>query len=322
MSAYFQQFGKYTDRLPPTLLQLVELAEELKTRDKPLELSMHVDDNGYHYASTPLDVISFGSNGCDGIHYGFLTDFGTVEHLEEAYIVCVSPMDFGDEVRIVARNLTQFLSLLLWDDGLLCNRFESAAAYEQYKLDCAAQGPTDYGDLVQYEAEQQEIRALVQARWGIGPLDNPFHYIEEVNRQRTKEVALLTSDGLGVVPISKGVTAALVNLETTFEHTHIAYVWLDDADVIELEDVKKYFAVASLESKLAFIRDAQSKGVFDDSDRSLLDYVTESLCLWGMEDEAAHLQLSFPAQPECTVQVLETGMVLVWGDGDTEHDKA
>jgi hypothetical protein len=59
-----------------------------------------------------LDVISFARPGMDGIHYGFLTDFGSIDDLENASIVRVSPMDFDDPVKIVARNIHDSLRIL------------------------------------------------------------------------------------------------------------------------------------------------------------------------------------------------------------------
>lgn len=67
-------------------------------------------DNGCYYSS-PADSIVFANTGMDGIHYSFLTDFGIHTNLEQAPIICVSPMDFDNCVRIVARNLYEFFEL-------------------------------------------------------------------------------------------------------------------------------------------------------------------------------------------------------------------
>lgn len=103
-------YGKYS--IPKTLLQLIDLQADLAKKG----LLPYGDLIGYYfslddirYLDTPLDLLSFARPGADGIHYGFLTDFGLVEDLEEAYIVRVSPMDFDDPVKIVSRNLRDFL---------------------------------------------------------------------------------------------------------------------------------------------------------------------------------------------------------------------
>lgn len=62
---------------------------------------------------SPYDVIPFANIGCDGIHYGFITDFGMVSDLENAFIACISPMDdFDAHIKIVARNIREFVSLV------------------------------------------------------------------------------------------------------------------------------------------------------------------------------------------------------------------
>jgi hypothetical protein len=65
---------------------------------------MRLEKSNFRYFITPPDLITFISTGGDGIHFGFLTDFGQVEDLEEAYIVCVSPTN-DPPLKIVARNL-------------------------------------------------------------------------------------------------------------------------------------------------------------------------------------------------------------------------
>ncbi|WP_423408240.1 hypothetical protein AABM38_21745 [Heyndrickxia sp. MSNUG] len=92
-------YGKYS--VSEDLQQLFDLQADLAKKD----LLPYGDLLGYYfslddirYLNTPLDLLSFARPGGDGIHYGFLTDFGLVKALEEAYIVRVSPMDIDDSV--------------------------------------------------------------------------------------------------------------------------------------------------------------------------------------------------------------------------------
>ncbi len=107
-----------------SLYKIIELQKHLH-KDGLLD---HGDLLGYYfshegldsrYLNTPLDVISFATPGSDGIHYGFLTDFGQVEDLEKAYIVRVSPMDFDEPVKIIARNIDDFMRILCFSPIVL-----------------------------------------------------------------------------------------------------------------------------------------------------------------------------------------------------------
>src|SRR4051812_6794650 len=92
-------YGKYS--IPKSLDKLITLEKQLN-HEGVLNygglLGYYFSYEGIdsRYLNTPLDLISFARPGVDGIHYGFLTDFGQVKNLETAYIVRVSPMDFDD----------------------------------------------------------------------------------------------------------------------------------------------------------------------------------------------------------------------------------
>ena len=109
-------YGRYD--VPENLRRLVELnewlyKEQLLPYGDLLGLYFSLDAKSMRYHNTPLDVIPFARTGADGVHFGFLTDFGQVTTLEEAYIVRVAPMDFDAPVKMVARNFEQFVALLL-----------------------------------------------------------------------------------------------------------------------------------------------------------------------------------------------------------------
>lgn len=86
-------FGKYY--LPPTLRRLIDLQKVLDDPEQfYIGLNFYLSLENFRYFNTPSDVVVFGNIGVDGVHYGFLTDYGTVTDLEAAPIVCVCPMDF------------------------------------------------------------------------------------------------------------------------------------------------------------------------------------------------------------------------------------
>ena len=79
-------FGKYD--IPPTLQILIDLEKELGKGEHFFEgLHFYLSLTNFRYFNTPSDVIVFGNNGADGIHYGFLTDYGSAVDLEETPIV-------------------------------------------------------------------------------------------------------------------------------------------------------------------------------------------------------------------------------------------
>jgi len=83
-------YGKYP--VPTLLQQVISFQQQLSEQG----LLPYGDLLGYYFAvetvesrylNTPLDVIPFARPGVDGIHIGFLTDFGQVPDLLDAYIV-------------------------------------------------------------------------------------------------------------------------------------------------------------------------------------------------------------------------------------------
>lgn len=121
-------FGKYD--VPPTLQRLIDLQNILGDPEQfYLGLNFYLSLEDFRYFNTPSDVVVFGNIGVDGIHYGFLTDYGSLTDLEVAPVVCVSPMDFERPTRIVAKNLCEFLRVNLTDGELFYNQFDSEENY-------------------------------------------------------------------------------------------------------------------------------------------------------------------------------------------------
>ena len=63
----------------------------------------------FRYNITPLDIVHFAYTGGNGIHFGFLTDFGLVNSLDDAPIVIIAPT-YDPPIRLVAKNLLDFLT--------------------------------------------------------------------------------------------------------------------------------------------------------------------------------------------------------------------
>lgn len=114
------------------------------------------------YFCTPKDAEILGWAGVDGIHYCTIPPFGEM-------IFSVNPMDLGDYVHPIARNLVDMLRLLLscGDMGVLeqCYAWDE----EQFKAflqDCPI------------TKEQQSVLEDVRVKLNLAPMEDAFGYIK------------------------------------------------------------------------------------------------------------------------------------------------
>jgi hypothetical protein len=228
-----RQYGKY--ELPPTIQRLYELKEELGSA-MDLEIGLLMQKYDMRYPCTPPDFIPFASPGVDGIHYCFVTDFGTVTDLEDAYIAVVSPMDFGSEIWLVASNIKDFLRILCTDKSILYN---SIAPFDTHKIG--------------QEGRQELTPALQRLKESFTLTEIPdlAEYIESLRKQRDQLIGMQTLDTIGIVPL-----AGRTHQE---EAQPLSINWDDEQEMGAL------LKAASSEAKLAFIRDAQhEKRIYND----------------------------------------------------------
>jgi len=288
------QYGKYA--LPPTLQQLLQISNELEDSQVFYSgLGFYVTVEPFRYFNTPCDVIVFGNTGMDGIHYGFLTDYGQVESLEEATIVCVSPMDFDSPVRIAAANIRDFLSIDPADSALFFNNFRSESHYVDTKRgweEEAANSP--YQQSAEKLQEQAKVRSLVRERLSLTTISQPYAYIQDVIQQRKERITIPTQDGLGVIeslghqgnsatknqlPVDSGIS--FVRSDAT-----IMYVHKDEA--LDLEVLAHYLQASPRPVQLALIRDIQMNFVLEEW-ADLQKLVTSRLQALGQSDEVRRI---------------------------------
>jgi hypothetical protein len=266
-------YGKYP--VPKTLLQVIDLQAEL-AKEGLLRygdlLGYYFSLDDFRYLNTPLDLLSFASTGGDGIHYGFLTDFGLVEDLEEAYIVRVSPMDFDDPIKIVARNLRDFLRMMYCAPASL--DLLDINSTEEY---CKEMGREDSIIIGEYQSPQ--VRMIFMETFQLEPLQDIYSYLTTVKNERSKQTVLRTNDGLGVV-----------NNISSHALTHMT-LKLNRNLTLTLNEVYTFFEAASPESKLGLLRDAQSYGLIFDNEE-VKEYLREQLLLLGIVDEAERIMFS------------------------------
>lgn len=267
-------YGKYG--IPKTLVEIINLQNQLKSEGLlPFGdlggLYFSYDEIDTRYLNTPLDVISFARTGSDGVHFGFLTDFGQVNDLEDAYIVRVSPMDSDAPVQIVARNLHDFLRLMCFAPGAV--EVVDITTSEDF-----FHNNPDITAAQKIEGNYAEIREALQQKFLLEPIKSLVGYLLDVKNERENEIVLPTEDGIGVV--NKTITnKTKIKKQEQFDL---------DGETFDPEDVIHFFENSSYEARLVFLRDAQSKGL-------LYDYEEMQLCLQEqlrkihLEDEAVRI---------------------------------
>lgn len=147
-----------------------------------LYLGVHGDGDG-GYECTPERSITFARTGMDGIHYAWTADRDGDADLEEAPVICVSPMDFGNCVRPVARNIRDFFSLTFYGhDLLLLNDFESRASYEKaVRRQERENANSPY--LREWGEEVRKLAHEARARFGLAPIADPYGYIRQLREK-------------------------------------------------------------------------------------------------------------------------------------------
>ncbi|PSL41653.1 hypothetical protein B0H99_102337 [Planomicrobium soli] len=239
-------YGKYA-KLPVTLEKLKNFDAALEKEGLSLDagFSFMWTDNEMAYNVTPYDVIVFGHIGSDGIHYGLLSDFGTVPDLENAFVVCLSPTDYGDHIKLVAKNAAEFVDLLYTlKSAVAISNFllmSERAHYQKFFKESKERE----GEYPEYEAVTNKVIEKMKESLGCRTIEDVYQYVEiEVKEDRAKKTVLATHDGLGVVPMN--------NATSQQERFQV------EKDVpVDLKQAEAFFARAPIESRLAFIRDAQ-----------------------------------------------------------------
>jgi len=272
-------FGKY--EVPATLQRLVEL-EKLLSDPEQFYLGLHFYlslENDIRYFNTPSDVVVFGNIGVDGVHYGFLTDYGLVMNLEKAPIVCVCPVDFDRPVRIIAQSLSEFLRLNVSNSELFYNEFNSEGAYlaarEQWEEE---EAHSFYHQTKNETLTQERVENYLMNNFQLPFIENPFRYIQEVELERKRNVSIATQDGLGII-------TPLLPCEN-----HKPFEINKEKD-LDLNLLREYLNSAPVASRLAVFRDIQFNYVLQDYPE-LFQIVIETMVNLGLIDEVNRLSES------------------------------
>ncbi|WP_010272562.1 hypothetical protein [Paenibacillus senegalensis] len=302
-------FASY--EIPEKLKRWRQLEKEAEKEGRYLgnDIGVFLTRDDIRYTSTPPDVIPFASAGVDGIHYGFVTDFGRVQNLADAYIAAIFPMDFGCEIQLLAKNLDDFLAMLCTDDSLLYNSFpylDRLASYLETKGEPS------------WDKEALRAREHFQSVMGVQVISDLVGYIGNLRSERVKSSVLPTLNGMGVVPLSVDADPEAVRAVVS----PFPYQLSKEMDWRELyPEIKSFFSQASVEARLAFLRDAQTIQWLDE--REPLEWAVRQLRDMGFPAEAGRLMDGYmTAYGHCgisegsdrTISVTETISVLWWSD--------
>ena len=234
-------YGLY--EIPDEIYRLYELEKELNNIDLSLDIiGFQPCHHTYSYSITPPDLIPFANTGGDGIHFGFLTDFGKAPTLTEASIVCVSPTN-DPPIRYMAHNINEFLNLVLSvPHAEMLESFWSTpdeAHIQEEIREFSMDTPADWKEKRSKVFEALKNKYLMQ-QVNIG------HYLQKVKKERSNSISISTLDGLGVLG-SEQNNNAYTKYQLDFNNL---------LDNNELERIKDYLKESCSIDKLAFIRDA------------------------------------------------------------------
>ncbi|NOU89661.1 hypothetical protein GC102_28510 [Paenibacillus sp. LMG 31460] len=170
--------------LPETLSRLFVIDDELYNNygSKLVDyLGIYLDFiDDFGYECTPQDAIVFARTGADGDHFAFLTKQDTVFTLEEAPIVFIQPMDFDNPIKLVAKNIKDFLSLFITLKELyVLERFD----LYQSKIDFIDDYKKNYHNVI---LEREEKISLISTellnRIELRTIEDAYQYIKELNK--------------------------------------------------------------------------------------------------------------------------------------------
>lgn len=272
-------YGKYA--IPKKLNQIIELQQHLNDTGQ----LKYGDILGYYfsyenidarYLNTPLDVIPFARPGTDGIHFGFLTDFGQVEDLHDAYIVRVSPMDFDAPVHIVARNIEDFIRNICFYPNAM--DMLDITSKNNEVLDFLNQHPMLQKEMI-LNSNEYKIQRIVCDMFQLNPIENFENYFHLIHQQRTLETIRPTIDLIGIVKKDYDSEESLNNA---------GLFNVENRDQLTISEVKAFFETATYVAKLVFLRETQSKGLLWGNE-DIKAFLKEQLRLMQLLDEAERI---------------------------------
>lgn len=221
-------------------------------------------DYNINYSITPIDVIPFISTGNNGIHFGFLTDFGRIKDLNKAPIVCIAP-SYDPPINIIAKDINQFLSFVAYSEqsSLLAGVYENEKDFEKRKTEYLEWQMED-----KYVLERKNTIQILEDNFGINKENNIISKIKILKNEREKTIDIKTSDGVGI---------KFKNSEEVIEFNYSK----------DSKKVKLFLTNSNLNSRLKFYREATFQYILSDKyDKEIKKLIIEFLKKDGFEKEA------------------------------------
>ncbi|MDW0117270.1 hypothetical protein QTL97_10015 [Sporosarcina thermotolerans] len=264
------EYGEYG--VPDEVKKLIELENTLKKKGLTLDtIGLVPIQDFFSYWITPPDVIPFAHTGGDGVHFGFLTDFGSITDLNEAPIVCVTPTN-DPPIRLTARNINEFMTIASFVPhvGLLDNcwpwkdKESTELIFKDYLTDS-------------WQINRDKLLELLQEVFCTKKVD-VAEYVQTVLHEREESIVLKTYDGLGI----KGANVDL--------HRRYSFDPERRQDKEQIVRMKLFLKDATYEEKLGFTRDAMFWYVLTpDYDSEVLTLVIDLLKSLNLKDEVRRL---------------------------------
>jgi hypothetical protein len=265
-----------------TVYQIPQVIRDLEAIGKEYDefyglraLGFYIDVNSDRYAITPADSIPFAWTGGDGIHFAFLTDFGTTTDLLKAPIVCVSPSN-DPPLNLVAPDIYSFLAIVC--------KIKEAESLDGLRF---TDREAEWLDEIVSEqlGDEDNLRAanllssVLMERLNLEEPASVYDVIQSARAERAKAVCIETLDGLGVVG----------TLEAGGGKPRIYDFNAEGAK--ELAKIREFSEKASYVEKLALCRDAQYSCIFaKDYDHEIQLLIAEMLESMGLTIEAQRVR--------------------------------
>ena len=255
--------------IPTLITELEELQNKNAYDGEEFEFWIDFHDDS-RYSICPIDAIPFASTGNNGIHFAFLTDFGTNENLEQAPIICVAP-SYDPPVNLVAKNLHGFLSLIttIENSTLLADRYKTQEDFEKRKNEWFE------GFLSEPEISEprKKLAETLRTKFDLKRISDIVSYTNQIRETRASEIDYESMDGLGI---------KLDDDETIAEFDYSK----------NPEDVIRFLSNANKSSRLLFYRNSYYAYILsNDYDEIVKSITIQFLEKDGYTNEARRLRL-------------------------------
>ncbi|MBI2422208.1 MAG: hypothetical protein HYV27_05205 [Candidatus Hydrogenedentes bacterium] len=260
--------------MPAVIQELEQIDKEYEEFHGLATLGFYIALDYCRYMITPADLVPFACTGGDGIHFGFLTDYGKTTDLSKAPIVCVSPMD-DPPLNVVARDIYNFLAIVCKVRDAEKLEYVDFSIPENEWLDEIV---NVWLDSDEHLKAANLLSSAIMDRFTLEEPASVYASIEAVRAERKREICIETLDGLGIVG----------TLEAGKEPRRYDF---NGDGAKDLAKIGAFVKTASHLEKLALCRDAQYSCIFSRRyDGEIQIFMADMLQSMGLMIEAENLR--------------------------------